>query len=134
MPTATQDHLEQKWAQINDQPGIVLVDQEYLVNHDGSLRLEIYRTTKGVEFIYVNPANEPVVEPEVRLGLVDIEFGHTNGYTIITFVFLNKGWWSGLRLHSKSLHFNSRGPYHSCPTLMASFGRADSGKGSTGSS
>jgi len=132
MPAATQSNLDEKWEQINQKPGILLGDQDRIVNSERTLQLEIDRVPKGVRFSYLNSSSEPIVEPEVRWGLVDIEFGYSNGHTTITFVFFNKGWWSGLRLHTQSLRFHSRGPFPSLVALMAAFGRASSGSRPTG--
>ena len=132
MPAATKGDLDEKWEQINQQPGVLLGDQNRIVNSERTLQLEIERIPRGVRFSYLNGGNQPIVEPEVRWGLVDIEFGYSNGHTTITFVFFNKGWWSGLRLHTQSLRFHSRGPFPSRVALMAAFGRAHSRKKNSG--
>lgn len=109
--------LDEKFEAIQQQPGIKVVDQGYLANADETVRLEVARIPGGVQLIYVNPANEPIVEPIIRRGLVDILFD-VIGQTTVTFVFNSFGYWSALRLYSHWLLWNSRGPYQSREALL----------------
>lgn len=120
MPEApTQPELDRKFDEILQQPGIKRDDQGYLVNADGSLRVEISREPSGVKLQYLNPRNESIVDPTIRPGLVDILFDRAGPHTVITFIFENHGFWSGLKLHGTTLRTVFRGLFTAREDLMS---------------
>lgn len=122
----TQTELDRKFDEILQQPDIKRDGQEYLVNADGSLRVEISREPGGVKLQYLNPRNEPIVDSSIRPGLVDILFDRVGQHTVITFIFENHGFWSGLKLHGTTLRTVFRGPFPTRAGLMHNLGRINS--------
>jgi len=118
-----QSELDEKFKMIPQQSGVKVVDQGYLANEDESLRLEIAQIPSGVQLTYVDPTNQVVVELVVRPGLVDILFDHlTSDHTVITFIFENHGFWSGLKLYGASLGTVLRGLFADREDLMFDLG------------